>query len=256
MVLMSAVRRVFTSAPVTGSFTRWVPVARWPAILGRAHSIKVPARQRHSLSEPTPDCESNIRIIFDLLSGVASLPGDVIECGVYQGATLAAEALWLRQAGLDKHLFGCDSFQGFDDEHVSTEMTFGGRDDPDKRPDGFSDTSIALVQSKLDCLGVSHQVTLLPGFFSQTLPSLADREFCFVHLDCDLYDSYRDCLEILWPRLVAGGVILFDEYNDTAWPGCNKAVDEFLAQSGAALVTVESECFVKHYVRKEPISNL
>src|SRR3984893_10898718 len=42
------------------------------------------------------------------------VPGDVAECGVFKGSSLAAIALYLRDNRLAKHVFGLDSFQGFD----------------------------------------------------------------------------------------------------------------------------------------------
>lgn len=51
--------------------------------------------------------------------------------------------------------------------------------------------------------------------------------FFFVHLDVDLYSSYETCLPYFYKRLVSGGVIGFDEYNDPKWFGAKEAIDEF-----------------------------
>ena len=69
---------------------------------------------------------------------------------------------------------------------------------------------------------------LVSGYFRDTLQEFSELRFSFVHLDCDIYASYMECLEFFYPRLAPGGIILLDEYNDPPWPGCNKAVDEFL----------------------------
>jgi len=71
-----------------------------------------------------------------------------------------------------------------------------------------------------------------------------------VHLDCDLYESYRTCLEFFYPRLSMGAVVLFDEYNDPTWPGCNKAVDEFLADKKERCLEIESDNQLKYFIRK------
>ena len=52
-----------------------------------------------------------------------------------------------------------------------------------------------------------------------------------MHLDVDLYQSYKLCLERLFPLVNSGGIILFDEYNEETlmkFPGSKKAVDEYL----------------------------
>lgn len=43
----------------------------------------------------------------------------------------------------------------------------------------------------------------------------------------DLYQSYKTCLEHLFPKVVSGGIVLFDEYDTPNWPGAKKAIDEY-----------------------------
>jgi hypothetical protein len=45
-------------------------------------------------------------------------------------------------------------------------------------------------------------------------------------------------------------VILFDEYNDPPWPGCNLAIDQFLADKPERPVEIERDNFQKWYIRK------
>jgi hypothetical protein len=46
-------------------------------------------------------------------------------------------------------------------------------------------------------------------------------------LDTDWYESTKKELEVLYPRVVANGFVLIDDYSD--WNGCRQAVDEYLA---------------------------
>ncbi len=50
-----------------------------------------------------------------------------------------------------------------------------------------------------------------------------------LRLDTDWYESTKRELEVLWPRLVKGGVLLIDDYGH--WQGARKAVDEFFIGS-------------------------
>jgi O-methyltransferase len=75
-----------------------------------------------------------------------------------------------------------------------------------------------------------------PGWFEETLASLpSDQRFCFLHVDCDLYDSTKTCLHHLYDKVVDGGIIVFDDYFDIG-AGERKAVDEFLAEHGNELL--------------------
>jgi hypothetical protein len=49
------------------------------------------------------------------------------------------------------------------------------------------------------------------GVFPETLPDDLDN-VAFAHIDCDQYQSVRDCITHLWPRMVPGGVMWFDDY--------------------------------------------
>jgi hypothetical protein len=58
------------------------------------------------------------------------------------------------------------------------------------------------------------------------------------------------CLEFFYPRMVKGGIILLDEYRDSAWPGCTQAVDEFIAGKPERLVEIKSDNHIKYYLCK------
>jgi hypothetical protein len=52
-----------------------------------------------------------------------------------------------------------------------------------------------------------------PGLFPGSAEAVADRRFSFVHLDLDLAEGTADALEFFYPRLLAGGVLIGDDYN-------------------------------------------
>jgi hypothetical protein len=224
------------------------PIEECPGWLGTLHNIKVPGNVQPNPEESTAG-SSNIRIIFRLLESTLSLGGNVAECGVWQGSTLIPTALFLRQRAPSKKLFGCDSFAGLNDT-VSRDVALGGDEDSRKQVGGFSNTSFDAVQRQVRRFGLTSTVRLVPGYFQNTLPSLADEQFCFVHLDCVIYESYRTCLEFFYPRMVRGGVILLDEYRDPPWPGCTIAVDEFLAGKPEVLREAKSENHLRYYFHK------
>jgi len=117
------------------------------------------------------------------------------------------------------------------------------------RETAFSDTSLEIVSEKLRRFGLNN-VQLIKGFFQESLARCKEDRFAFVHLDGDTYASYRDCLVHVYPRLARGAIVVFDEYDDPAWPGCNKAVDEFLADKPERLQSINRQNFVKYYFVK------
>ncbi len=171
---------------------------------------------------------------FDRLVGeIAGVKGDVVECGVADGASLAAFASLLKVHGDERHLWGFDSWAGLPSP---SDADLGG--DSIAREGMFSYASTARVHDELLAYGLSREeieqrITLVPGLFSQTLPKFHGR-VALLHIDADVYESYLDCLNVLWPKVEVGGVVAFDEYGEPdRWPGARRAVDEFFAGRSA-----------------------
>lgn len=68
---------------------------------------------------------------------------------MFRGATLVPMAIYLRQTGSKKRVYGFDSFQGFGDAIQCDLRMPHNVTTPMMRADGYSDTSQALVNRKL-----------------------------------------------------------------------------------------------------------
>jgi ADP-heptose:LPS heptosyltransferase len=145
--------------------------------------------------------------------------GDFIELGVYKGGSAALTALVLRGVGLTRPLHLCDTFEGMP---KTLDWEFHKEFD-------FADTSLEAVSARLAKLDPEFPLRFHRGLFSETLPGLADRRFCFAHVDADLYESVRQACEFVYPRMEKGGFIVFDDYGASTCPGAKKAVDEFFS---------------------------
>jgi hypothetical protein len=225
-----------------------VPPEKWPGRVAGMLDLNMP-QSLARLPAPTPFCGANINNILALLERARNVEGDFAECGVFRGATLVVMGLWLAQQGIDKTIHGFDSFQGFSPT-IAKDIEMGGAPLNCKRPGGFNETSYGLVCSKANALRLRN-IKLYPGFFDRTLSQVKAGTFSFVHLDCDAYDPYVECLEFFYPRLSSGGIILLDEYDDPAWPGCNKATDEFLVDKPEKLQPICQDNYLKYYFVKQ-----
>lgn len=166
--------------------------------------------------------------MIGLLESTLHLPGDIIECGVYRGKSLR----WISRVAADmapeKTVFACDSFGGFPEEGVGRvdlgPLRFLSRV---RKKFRMCDDTPARLERFFQMFGVRGEI--VQGYFSDTLPRFSDTPFCFIHLDCDIYSSYKECLHLLYENLTPGGVVVFDDYRAPKWPGAEKAVDEFFA---------------------------
>ena len=152
------------------------------------------------------------------------------ECGVYMGSCLVASAEIIRQYGLNAHIYGLDSFEGLPhlsemDRQHSSELVL-----EKFREHGtiFNDTSLGQVRADLDERDLSAYVTLVPGFFKDTLSTLPNGPYFFMNLDCDLYEGHLECLDFFYPRMEKGGIIFFDDYHSAHYPMAKEAIDKFM----------------------------
>jgi len=162
------------------------------------------------------------------ISRVTDVPGDFVECGVGRGASLVALILLAQAEAGRRNVWGFDSFLGFPEptaEDASPrqprkgELHFGTADQ----------LTDQLKRSDLDATFLRERCHLVPGFFEDTVRQFTGR-IAFLHLDVDLYESYKTCLTWLFPRLEPGGIVLFDEYTDPNFPGARQAIDEFFGE--------------------------
>ena len=87
-------------------------------------------------------------------------------------------------------------------------------------------TSLDAVRSHFARYGLlDDQSLFLQGFFSKTLPDSPIERVAVLRLDGDTYESTRDVLEPMYPRLSPGGYCIVDDYH--AFPDCRRAVDEY-----------------------------
>ncbi len=185
---------------------------------------------------------------YNLLNDVKGLNGVIVECGVGEGLSLFYFSVISNSIGKPRHIYGFDTFEGIPDstsEDGEWNTNIGGSwNYPQKR------VLESLLLAGLDEEFISNNITLVPGNFAQTLPKYTERSpIVLLHIDADIYESYKIVLESLYDYVVPGGVIAFDEYLNVRWPGATKAIDEFFEHKNEKLVkspVMEIYYTVKH----------
>jgi O-methyltransferase len=184
-----------------------------------------------------------------MIDRTAQVEGDVVECGVFRGASLIPMAVHLKKVAPHKTLFGFDSFEGFDNS-ILLDMSMDAPPEPCKHVGAYRRTSCSKVLNKLRRFGAEN-VTVIPGYFRDSLPQCPDRRFSFVYFDVGIYQANKECLEYFYPRLNTGGIILINGYEAPPWPGCKKAVDEFLADKPERLQLIKMDNYQKFFICKQ-----
>lgn len=138
--------------------------------------------------------------------------GDIAECGVYKGGS----ARLLATIFPNKKIYLFDSFEGMlENDELKSGHHIKGH---------FNDTSLESVKQYLsdknNCLYFS-------GWIPESTNFLSNEIFSLVHIDLDLYQSTKSAIEIFWPRLSIGGIMIFDDIDWPPCPGVNLAIQEF-----------------------------
>jgi hypothetical protein len=134
------------------------------------------------------------------------LIGHVMEFGVYRGRTLNIISNYFS----NRTVWGFDSFEGL-------PKTWFKKSDVGSRRAQNPPGKFALDQQELQVVVKQFEqgnVKLVPGWFNQSIgPWMNDNSgaISFLHIDCDLYSSTLDILNLLNDRIVPGTVIVFDE---------------------------------------------
>lgn len=163
----------------------------------------------HSLLDP-----QRIYVLERNAELCSKYPGAAIEVGVYHGGSLVRIAKHFKQTVF----YGIDTFEGMPEPSKEDLHTKGDFSDID------FDFMVGFFKETLP------NVRLIKGFFPDpvVLKRIEHDEFCFIHIDVDLYQSTKDCLEYFVPRLVLNGVLIIDDYGFPSTPGAKKAVNEFV----------------------------
>jgi len=152
-----------------------------------------------------------------LRQALATAAGDVVESGVYQGGTARLLAGVIAESGAARPLVLCDTFAGMPDTDPAVDL---------HRKGDFSDTSLEAVRRYLGAFaGVEH----VPGLIPASLAPLAQRRFCFVHVDLDIYTAVLEASRFFYERVTPGGFLVYDDYGFASTPGARQAVDQFYA---------------------------
>lgn len=170
------------------------------------------AAQSHTLVS-----EDRCYVLYTLARQALALHGEFWECGVFKGGTAILLSKLLHEHGKGReirlHLF--DTFAGMPETDAEKDRHRAG---------DFSETSLEAVRQRIPHTGL---VAFHAGVIPQTFAGMENSRIALAHVDVDIYHAVRDCCAFIYPRLLPGGFIVFDDYGFPSCPGARQAVDEF-----------------------------
>lgn len=164
----------------------------------------------------------------------ADAMGAIVEFGCYIGTTSLFIRRLLNHYNRTDEFHVYDSFEGLPDKTVADMSVVG---------DQFVTGELKVSRKQfVEHFRKAHlQLPVIhKGWFSDMQPSDVPDGIMFAFLDGDYYDSIRDSLRLIAPKLLPGAVILIDDYASEALPGAAKAADEWARARGYGIRSMAS----------------
>jgi O-methyltransferase len=146
--------------------------------------------------------------------------GAVIEVGVWRGGSGALIARQAQRTHSAATVYLCDTFEGMPNVDPKLDPFFRGGEG--------ADTGVTMVNGLLVSLGLTN-VKIVSGIFPGSFTDQVDA-VSFAHVDVDVYRSCRETFEWIWPRLVPGGIVVFDDYGYHGTPGMTLCINEIVEE--------------------------
>lgn len=185
-----------------------------------------------------------IKALIDAVAYIEknNLDGDIVECGVWKGGSSLAAAIQLKKLNSYKrNIWLFDTFEGMS-KPTSDDIDLKGKTAESQMENEEIKTSRLWGYSELEevrrNLSISNypeeKILFVKGKVEETLiKEHIPEKIALLRLDTDWYESTIIEMQVLFPKVVSGGIVIIDDYGH--WQGCKKAVDEYLKNQGLNL---------------------
>lgn len=197
---------------------------------------------------------------YELFQKSLPVNGSIVECGVFAGGGLMG---WYHFSSIhepynhSRRMIGFDTFDGF--PSVDAKDTAGSSEHLHTGAFRINDS----VQQELEALASIHdrnrpighipKIQLVKGDANKTIPAFVKENkhllISLLYLDFDLYGPTKTALEYLLPRVVAGGIVAFDELNCADFPGETVALLEAMGLEKVQLRRFPLDAYISYFVK-------
>ena len=158
-----------------------------------------------------------------------SLPGDFVECGTFKGdfAWVVSQCVDFVKAGKTFYLY--DSFEGFAKNDETVDKGYADFANPIYQEAG-------IYESVLQRFKGNPNVKITKGYLPDALDPIHPAEISFLHMDLNSPGAEVNTLRKLWPRVVQGGIVVFDDYGWKVFAKQKEEEDRFAAEKGLSIL--------------------
>ena len=187
--------------------------------------------------------------------------GSVVECGVFAGGGLMS---WAHFSAIyepynhTRRIIGFDTFSGFPQVHEkdlssgASEHTHTGAFQTHQSMIEELEKIVA-IHDRNRPIGHIPKVELVSGDACETIPRYVEEHphllVSLLYLDFDLYAPTKAALQKIFPRIVKGGVVAFDELNCAEFAGETTALLESFDLHQVELKRFPIDPYISYFVK-------
>ena len=166
-----------------------------------------------------------------------NIPGDMVECGVFQGGSAMIMALTLQQMNdTDRKLYLYDTYAGMtkpgkeDTNYWNEDVEGIWRKCQRETYNKWAYSPLEKVKENLYSTRYPEEnIRFIKGRVEETIPSVIPDKIALLRLDTDWYESTYHELLHLFPRISMHGVLILDDYG--CLKGAKKATDTYFNEN-------------------------
>ncbi len=162
-------------------------------------------------------------------SHAIKLEGDFVECGVNRGGLAIATILFSDFASTEKCYYLLDTYKGLAETHLSAPERSSGR---------YLNLYDECLDDVRSTFAKFSGVRIIPGTVPETLAQVTTEKVAYLSIDMNCAMPELAAIEFFWPKLVAGGIVLLDDYGWQGHDEQKEALDRFAKSKNVLILSL------------------
>ncbi len=155
------------------------------------------------------------------------MEGDFVECGVYKGFSSFFLTTYLNFSAVNKSFYLYDTFAGIPEAY---------REGSPVPEEGYAECG--LYEQAMARFAPFANVKVIQGVVPDSLQAQSPEKIAFMHIDMNSARAEVEALEVLFDRVVPGGMIVLDDYGWQWYRAQKEAEDQFLNSRGYSVLEI------------------
>lgn len=206
---------------------------------------------------------ARLLVKYEIFKQAIHVMGNIVECGVLDGCGLFT---WMHLSAIfepynhTRRIIGFDTFAGFQsltDEDLQT----GKSEHLGKGGILSSENALPEIENLISIhdknrpLGHIPKIELVKGDACTSIPAYLKENphtlISILYLDFDIFKPTKVALEYFYPRVVRGGLVVFDALNSKDFPGESLALLELLDLKDAKVKRFSFDSCLSYFIKGE-----